>query len=150
MKSVLLPFRRKGTLYLVSAIFSLAAGLVTPRQVCGQTSGYIVTELSADDAAQIPCKLNNLGDLVGRARSSVEAEPRATIWNHSNLRKKHLGAFTGGDYSSASDINDAGEVAGVSNTGKGMVPFIWTAKGRLQRVPLLPGDNCGQAISINK
>jgi probable HAF family extracellular repeat protein len=150
VKSILLPFRRKGILYLVSAISLVAAGLVTPRQIRGQTNAYIVTELSADDATQIPCKLNNLGDLVGRARSSGEAEPRATVWNHSKLVKKHLGAFTNGDYSSASDINDAGEVAGVSNTEKGMVPFIWTARDRLQRIPLLPGDSCGQAISINK
>jgi probable HAF family extracellular repeat protein len=134
----------------LGAIVAGTAGLGIPQQVFGQTNAYIVTDLSLDDATQVPCKLNNFGDVVGRAGGPLEGEPRATVWNRSNLRRKHLGAFSDGDYSSASDINDVGEVAGVSNTSKAMIPFIWTAKGGLQRIPLLPGDSCGQAISINK
>ena len=150
MKSVLLSFSRKEALYVVSAIFSVTAGLGAPRQVCGQTNGYTVTDLSADDTTQVPCKLNNLGDLVGRALGAVDAQPRATFWTRSKLVKKHLGAFAGGDYSSASGINDSGEVTGVSNTGTEIVPFLWTATAGLKRVPLLPGDNCGQASGINR
>ena len=66
------------------------------------------------------------------------------------LKKKHLGNLLGGDYTSASAINEVGEVAGASNTGEAILPFIWTPTGKLQRVPLLPGDNCGQANGINK
>ena len=121
------------------------------RVLLGQTPEYIVTELTGEDAAQVPSKLNNLGDIVGRNIGSGEGAPRATLWGHSNRKKaKHLGVFLRGDYSSANAINDAGEVAGASNTGTAILPFVWSDKGGLQRVPLLAGDNCGEAVAINK
>ncbi|PYL96538.1 MAG: hypothetical protein DME27_09530, partial [Verrucomicrobia bacterium] len=121
------------------------------RVLLGQSSEYIVTELTGEDAAQVPSKLNNLGDIVGRNAGSGEGAPRATLWSHSHHSKaKHLGVFPGGDYSSANAINDAGEVVGASNTGTAILPFVWSDKGGLQRVPLLAGDNCGEAVAINK
>src|SRR5438874_565543 len=121
------------------------------RVLLGQTPEYIVTELTGEDAAQVPSKLNNLGDIVGRNAGSGAGAPRATLWSHSHYSKaKHLGVFPGGDYSSANAINDAGEVAGVSNTETAILPFVWSDKGGLQRVPLLAGDNCGEAVAINK
>ncbi len=152
MRSVLLPLRRNGIklTYVLSAMLAVTAGWITMQKVFGQTNAYVVTELSGEDASQVPSKLNNLGDIVGRAASAAEGGTRATIWNRSRSNSKHLGALSGGDYSSASDINDAGEVAGVSNTGKAIVPFVWTATSGLRRIPLLPGDSCGQAIGINK
>ena len=136
--------------HAIGAIAIIAgSSLICQTKVSGQTQHYIVTEISSDDATRVPCKLNNHGDIVGRAYGALEREPRATLWNGSNLRRKHLAALMGGDYSSASDINDTGEVAGVSNTGSAMVPFIWTAKGGLKTIPLLPGNSCGQAIAIN-
>jgi probable HAF family extracellular repeat protein len=129
-----------------------AIAAVSPTQsVQAQTTAYVLTDLSTDDATQVPCKLNNLGDLVGRgSHGAVAAQIQATLWNRSSFAKKRLGAFAGGAYSSATDINDAGEVTGVSNTGTGIVPFLWTGKGGMKRIPFLPGDNCGQANSINR
>jgi probable HAF family extracellular repeat protein len=143
--------RFKRLIYGFGAIFASTASLSLPQNAQGQISAYIVTDLSNDDATQVPSRLNNLGDLVGRgARDAVLAQTQATIWNHSSLSKKHLGAFAGGDYSSATAINDNGEVTGISNIRTGIVPFLWTAGGGLKRVPLLKGDKCGQATSINK
>jgi probable HAF family extracellular repeat protein len=135
---------------LIAGLLVAVAELASTEHTLAQTTAYIVTDLSADDATQVPVRMNNLGDLVGRSRDALDAQPRATVWSHSRLVKKHLGALAGGDYSSASGINDSGEVTGVSNTGTEIVPFLWTAKGRLKRVPLLTGDNCGQAPSINR
>src|SRR5207253_9379132 len=104
------------------------------RVVMGQTPDYIITELTGEDATQVPSKLNNLGDIVGRKAGNGEGTPRATLWGHSRSNAKHLGAFPGGDYSSATGINDTGEVAGVSNTGTAILPFVWTEKDGLQRV----------------
>ena len=67
------------------------------------------------------------------------------MWNHGSLRPANLGNLRGGEYSSASGINDAGEIAGAANIANAIVPFIWTPTAGLQRIPLLPGDSCGQA-----
>ena len=132
------------------ATLIVAGELVCTQHTLAQATGYLVTDLSGNDSTQVLSRLNNLGDVVGRAVGGVEGQTQATFWSHSGLRKKLLGVFAAGDYSSASAINDIGEVAGASNTAKGIVPFLWTAKGGLKRVPLLSGDSCGQAASINR
>ncbi len=135
---------------LIGAIEVSDGGYAEFRIMSGQVPQYFVTELSSDDATPVSCKLNNHGDIAGRADNALHGEPRATFWNRSNLKSKHLRAYAGADYSSAFDINDAGEIVGVSNTDGAMVPFIWNAQGGLSRIPLLPGDSCGQAVAINK
>ncbi len=124
--------------------------LATPPQSVGQTVSYSVLDLSEADAGHVPSGLNNLGDVVGRAGDPLIGDTRATIWNRGRLQKKHLGALPGGEYSSASSINDIGEIAGASNTATSIVPFVWTPKGRMQRIAMLWSDSCGQAFSINK
>src|SRR2546430_1098361 len=136
---------------LIIALLVGIAGFVPARQTLAQSIAYNVTELSAaSDAGQVPCRLNNLGDLVGRANNSAAHGTRATTWSHSTLQPKVLGVLPGGEYSTASAVNDAGAVAGASNTGNSIVPFVWKPTGGLQRIPLLPGDKCGQAFGINK
>jgi probable HAF family extracellular repeat protein len=132
---------------VVSLILAVTAGVVTFRETFGETTAYTVSELPA---AGVPCRLNNFGDVAGRAGDSPSGEARATLWNHGSLRSTNLGNLGGGEYSSASGINDTGEVAGAANIAKSIVPFVWTPAGGLRRVPLLPGDNCGQAFGINK
>src|SRR6266480_1844122 len=149
MRSGLLQLRRNkiNMTNVVIAILAVTAGVVTLRQTFGQTTEYTVLELSAG----IPSRLNNLGDVAGRGPDSSSGETKATIWNHGRFKKpKHLGKLHGGEYGSASGINDAGEVAGEANTAESIVPFVWTPKGLLKQIPLLPGDNCGQALGINR
>src|SRR6266496_3483459 len=150
MRSVLPQFRRNkiNMTGALTVILAVTAGVITFRQTFGQTITYTVSELSPGG---VPHRLNNLGDVAGREADSSSGETQATIWNHGHFKKpKHLGKLHGGEYSSASGINDAGEVAGESNTAESIVPFVWTPKGLLKRIPLLPGDNCGQALGINK
>jgi probable HAF family extracellular repeat protein len=134
----------------IGLIAVLSAGVLGVVDLSGQTSRYIATELSGDDSTRVSCKLNNYGDIAGRADSAVHGGPRATFWNRSNLKSKHLRALVGADYSSALDINDEGEIVGGANTGAALVPFMWNARGDLSSIPLLPGDSCGQATAINK
>jgi probable HAF family extracellular repeat protein len=133
--------------YALSVILAVTAGVVTWRETFGQTTAYTVSELSAPG---VPCRLNNLGDVAGRAGDSPSGETRATIWNHGSWRPTNLGNLGRGEYSSASGINDAGEMAGAANIANSIVPFVSTPTGGLRRIPLLPGDNCGQAFGINK
>ena len=132
---------------LIAVLSGSVLGII---EVRGQTPQYIAIELSTDAATRVSCKLNSQGDIVGRSDSAIHHSQRATVWNSSNPKSKHLPAIVGADYSSAADINDDGEIVGGANTDAAMVPFMWNAKGDLSRVPLLPGDSCGQAIAINK
>jgi len=132
---------------LIAVLSGSALGIIEMR---GQTPQYIPTELSSDDATRVSCKLNNHGDIVGRSDSAIHHSQRATVWNSSDLKSKHLPAFVGADYSSAADINDEGEIVGGANTDAALVPFMWNPRGDLSRIPLPPGDSCGQAIAINK
>jgi probable HAF family extracellular repeat protein len=143
------PIRRKkiNMTGILTLMLAVTVGVVTCPETFGQTTVYTVSELSV---AGVPCRLNDLGDVAGRADDSLSGEIRATTWNRANLRPTNLGTLSGGEYSCASGINDAGEVAGAANMARSIVPFLWTPAGGPQRVPLLPGDNCGQALGINK
>jgi probable HAF family extracellular repeat protein len=132
---------------ILTIILTMTAGVVAWREAFGQATEYTVSELPT---AGVPCRLNNLGDVAGKAGDSPSGETRAAIWNHDSLRPANLGSLGGGEYSSASGINDAGEIAGAANMTNSIVPFVWTPTNGLQRISLLPGDNCGQALGINK
>jgi probable HAF family extracellular repeat protein len=137
--------------HLVAMAALVAVSLFVPMRVCGQTQAYIVRQLSSDDGAAVPCKLNNLGDFAGRAGDPFSGATRATVWNHGSLHSKHFGKFFGvNEYSSALGINDAGEVTGAVNTTDSIIPFLWTLTGGIRHIPLLPGHNSGQALAINK
>jgi probable HAF family extracellular repeat protein len=149
MRSVLAHFNRSkiNLISVLSVILAVTAGVVTWREAFGETTVYTVLELSAGG---VPYRLNNLGDAAGRAGDSPSGEIGAAIWNRGGLRRTHLGNLGGGEYSSATGINDTAEVAGAANIASSIVPFVWTPTGGLRRIPLLPGDNCGQAYGINK
>src|SRR5438132_13613794 len=86
---------------VVAVIIAVTAGVVTFRETLGETTAYTVSELSAaGNTGRVPCRLNNLGDVAGRAGDSPSGETRATIWNHGSLTPSNLGNFSGGEYSS--------------------------------------------------
>ena len=141
--------RRKTEVHiaLIIALLVMIAELASTEHTLAQTTAYTISELSA---AGVPCRLNNFGDVAGRAGDSSSGETRATIWSHGSLRPTNLGNLGSSEYTSASAINDAREAAGAANIAKSIVPFVWTPRGGLRWIPLLPGDNCGQAFGINK
>ena len=72
--------------YAVGVIAIIAGTLIFPTIVIAQTQQYMVSELSSDDTTGVPCRLNNLGDIAGRAGSAIAGETRGAVWNHSNFR----------------------------------------------------------------
>ena len=55
----------------------------------------------------------------------------------------------GGTRSEAKAINDAGDVAGASRLPDGTAhPVLWS-KGRVMDLGVVPGDACGEGMSIN-
>lgn len=141
---------RKTDIAIAIVLLAAIAELISTERSSAQTTTYTVVELGVADAGQVSSRINNLGDLVGRSGNSGAGGTRAAMWSHGTWKPKHLGALPGGEYSSASAINDAGQIAGASNTSNAIIPVIWKPTGGLQPIPLLPGDNCGQAFGINK
>jgi uncharacterized membrane protein len=123
--------RRRADVHIRLSIVLLAAivEFVSAVHTLAQTTVYTVSEVSAV-SGQVACRLNNLGDVVGRAGDFGVGTGAAT-WSHGTMKPKHLGILAGGDYSSGFAINDAGEVAGASNTGSAIVPFFWKVMGVL-------------------
>src|SRR5438270_10098422 len=132
-------------LAIVIALLATMAELVSASHTLAQRTAYTVSELSAPAGGQVASRLNRLGAVAGRAGVSGGGA-RAIMWSRSTLQRQDLRALPGGEYSSAFAINDAGVGAGVSNTANSSVPVIWIPTSGLQRIPLLPGDNCGEAF----
>jgi probable HAF family extracellular repeat protein len=145
--SLQLTRNRLGHSRLLLIAIALTAGILSWREAAGQGVMYAVTELPGGG---VPCRLNNFGDLAGRAGDNISGETQAATWNRGALRRRTLGKLPGGEYSSAYGINDSGEVAGAGNVTDSIVPFLWIAGAGFRRIPLLPGDNCGQASAINR
>jgi hypothetical protein len=86
---------------LIIALVVGIAGFVA-RQALAQAIAYKLTELAAEsDSGQVPWRLNNLDDLLGRACNFGGGTGAAT-WGHGTLRSRHLGLLAGVEYSSAS------------------------------------------------
>src|SRR5207248_1709197 len=130
-------------------VVMVTASLIASTKVVGQTRQYVVTELSNEDVAGVPCKLNNFGDIVGRTSSKGEGTPRATLWNRPHGSVKHLGVLPGGDYSKVHDLNDSDEVAGASAGPAGDRAVVWTKSGNVRDLGTLPGDSASEAVAIN-
>ena len=51
----------------VGVVMFVVVSFFAARHGIGQSRQYVVTELSRDEAPGVPYKLNNLGDIAGRA-----------------------------------------------------------------------------------
>ena len=78
--------RRKTDVHIRLSIALLAAivELVAAENSVAQTTVYTVSEVSAA-SGQVACRINNLGDLVGRAGDSVGGGTGAAMWGHGAL-----------------------------------------------------------------
>ena len=73
---------------------------------------------------------------------------RAFLWTR-KAGARNLGVLPGGNYSSASDINDLDEVAGTSGSAAGERAVLWTTNGNMRDLGTLPGDTSSEASAIN-
>src|SRR5919108_1443988 len=108
MRPLFMQFRRTeiDMATALSVIFVVTMGFVALGQTLGQATDYTVLELSvAAVGDQVPYRVNNLGDIAGRSRNPLSIGIQATIWSHESLQPAQLATLSGGDYSSAFDIN---------------------------------------------
>jgi hypothetical protein len=115
--------RRKTEVHiaLIIALLVMIAELASTEHTLAQAIAYKLTELAAErDSGQIPWRLNNLDDLLGRA-CNLGGGTGAATWGHGTLRSRHWGVLAGVEYSSAS-VSTTREVAGVANIAKSDAP----------------------------
>lgn len=139
---------------------TLAAAINDPRQILVNTlSGASAWILSRDGPQEIPSlgggavsgnALNQRGEVVGDSIPAGANLTHAFLWSGGKLTD--LGVLAGGEagsYSSATAINDAGQVAGQSSAaGQTQHAFVW-ADGVMTDLGTLPGDNQSYATAIN-
>lgn len=122
--------------------------VIAPAAVPGQTGEYSVSELPAA-ADSVRVGLNNLGDVAGKAGHSEGTALRVTVWKHGGLDRNEFLSLFRDEYSSASGINDLGDIVGDSNSDTSIVPCRWKANGDMEHIPMLAGHTGGQALATN-
>ena len=71
-----------------------------------------------------------------------------SLWAR-HLGVRELGVLPGGSYSSAYDLNDSDQVAGMSSSSNGERAVLWTKEGMVFDLGTLPGDWASEAVAIN-
>jgi probable HAF family extracellular repeat protein len=91
--------------------------------------------------------INSAGAIAGSAQAGNGAR-HAAVWQAN--QPLDLGLMSKGNYSSARDINDLGDVVGEANIVSNGKPqaFLWHS-GKMQRLPMLPGGSTCSAQALN-
>jgi len=95
----------------------------------------------------IATKINLAGQLVGDSGKMYGVQTHAFSFTSGKL--VDLGTLPGGEYSSASDVNNKGSVVGESNTATNIHAFIWDSNNGMRDLGTLPGDSGSRAFGVN-
>src|SRR5262249_55918269 len=130
----------RGVGVLAVSLWSSLAAAQSASVPARARSLYTVVELRGRGAGSLTFAraMNASGQVVGRSGHPNGTDTRAILWTSGIA--EDLGTLPGGDYSSASAINRAGEVVGTSNTATSVRAFRWTRSGGMRDLGALPGD----------
>jgi probable HAF family extracellular repeat protein len=96
-----------------------------------------------------PIGINQRGEVAGTVSASnpdTDYPYRAVVWRP---RVHSLGNLPGGQGSSATAINDRGQIVGTGGTGdRTQSAFLW-ANGKMRSLGVLPGETDSRAVDIN-
>ena len=151
--------RRFWLLVLLGALAAGAVAMLAGGSAAAPAGRWVVHDLGASVAygsgdgtllvTPRDVAINERGQVAGW--TEVDGRSRAVLWQ--NGRLKHLGVLPGHFESRAVDVNERGQVVGVS-WKRGTIPaqtgraFLWD-DGRLRDLGLIPGWTAGEPIGIN-
>ena len=94
--------------------------------------------------------INNHGQMVGFADVQTEGGSRqeAMLWDAGG-EVTPLGFLPGGSFSSGQDINDNGQVVGVTSISGQYRGFLWDGDGPIEALPVPLGATSSFAVAIN-
>ncbi|WP_144006585.1 PEP-CTERM sorting domain-containing protein [Pelomonas sp. KK5] len=144
-----------GTAYDVNAsnlIVGQASGATPQAAIFGTGGSSLVPTLSGGTTMAIAYAVNDSGLAVGYGTSAATGSARiGVVYDTASGAATLLGALPGKNGSIAYDISNSGYVVGASvqNTSQTGLPFIWTAAGGMQAIPLLNGATTGTARGVN-
>lgn len=101
----------------------------------------------AGDSDCFAYALNDSGVAIGGSRSGTNNYHERSF-EYANGIETPLGALSGGTYSTAEGINQAGQICGWSESANGHRAFLWQ-QGSMQDLGVLPGDVASEAFGIN-
>jgi probable HAF family extracellular repeat protein len=133
-------------LLMIAAILSFLASCLATRAAAQSYTAIDLGTLRAGSARIHG--VNQTGQAVGSSGYPHGAETHAFFWQKQG-GIRDLGTLPGGDYSSASAVNDSGVVVGTSNTSTSTHAFSWTLAQGLADLGTLPGANASSALAIN-
>ena len=95
--------------------------------------------------------INNGGLAVGYGIDSVSGLRNGLVYNTATGTSTVLGSLAGKNGAIAYDVSNTGYVVGASvlNQSSTGLPFIWTASGGMQAIPMVNGATTGTARSVN-
>ena len=109
-------------------------------------SSGVLEEINTISA--LPTAVNSSSQVTGNTSSATQA----VLWSRSvnGWEERLLGFISGGNFSNARGINDAGQVVGSSNTSQGgNWAIIWTAVDGMKQLPNLSRRRRSAALGIS-
>jgi probable HAF family extracellular repeat protein len=139
--------RRASRVFLVLKHFGLICGICFASAAVAQNRYQIIRIPAAQGANSVALGINNKGEAVGYTFQGEDYQ--AFLYSSSDQSLTDVGSF-GGKINAACAINDAGQVTGYSQDGKGnLLAFIYSRNQPIASLGTLEGGSISEAFGIN-